>query len=470
MRLWLKLALVAGMTLAILVPLMLIRAVIHERQQYRAEAVTSVAATVGGAQTIAGPVLRIPYTFMAESQVENKDGSVRTVRERTGSTLVVFPETLTAKGVMKPETRRRGLHEVRVFEWQGEVAATFNVELPSSSDPAADIQIGTPVLVYGISDVRGVRGTPVLRVGGQDVALQQGGGTDGVSGMHAELAAPAPGSTLQLDARLTMTLSGTETLSFLPVGQRNDIALKSDWPHPQFQGLSASHDITAGGFEANWQINALATTAQQRWKNGNWSAGAGGSGDYQPQPADAIGDARDMAQVSLMDPVNTYVNADRATKYGILFVLLTFIGFFMFELVKQIRVHPIQYLLVGLAIAIFFLLLVSLSEHIPFARAYGAAALACIGLITFYLSAVLGSAVRAAGFGAMLVTLYAALYGLLIMEDNALVVGAGLLFVILAGIMIVTRRMDWYALSGAGPRKPPPLRPQPAVEDAAIIP
>ena len=173
MRLWLKLALVAGMTLAILVPLMLIRAVIHERQQYRAEAVTSVAATVGGAQTSAGPVLRIPYTFMAESQVENKDGSVRTVRERTGSTLVVFPETLTAQGVMKPETRRRGLHEVRVFEWQGEVAATFNVELLSSSDPAADIQIGTPVLVYGISDVRGVRGTPVLRVGGQDVALQQ---------------------------------------------------------------------------------------------------------------------------------------------------------------------------------------------------------------------------------------------------------------------------------------------------------
>lgn len=469
MRLWLKLALVAGMTLAILVPLMLIRAVIHERQQYRAEAVTSVAATVGGAQTIAGPVLRIPYTFMAESQVENKDGTVRTVRERTGSTLVVFPDTLTAKGDMKPETRRRGLHEVRVFEWQGDVAATFKVQLPVR-DEANDLRIGTPVLVYGISDVRGVRGTPVLQVGGQAVELQQGGGVDGVSGMHAELAVPAPGSTLQLDARLTMTLSGTETLSFLPLAQRNDIALRSSWPHPQFQGLSASHDITAGGFQADWQINALATTAQQRWRNGNWSAGAGGSDDYQPQPADAIGDARDMAQVSLMDPVNTYVNADRATKYGILFVLLTFIGFFMFELVRQIRVHPIQYLLVGLAIAIFFLLLVSLSEHIAFAQAYGAAALACIGLITFYLSAVLGSAVRAAGFGAMLVTLYAALYGLLIMEDNALVVGAGLLFVILAGIMIVTRKMDWYALSGAGPRKPPPLRPQPAVDDAALIP
>lgn len=456
MRLWLKLAVVAGMTLAILVPLMMIRVVIHERQRYRAEAVTSVAATVGGAQTIAGPVLRIPYTFMVERQLENKDGSVRTVRERTGSTLVAFPATLAANGDMTPETRRRGLHEVRVFEWQGEVAATFRVDVPSVTDPAADLQIGTPVLVYGISDVRGVRGTPVLRVDGQSIALQQGGGIDGVTGMHAELGTPVAGTTLELDARLSLTLSGTETLSFLPLAQRNAITLRSPWPHPQFQGLSASHQITADGFEADWEINALATTAQQRWQSRDWSAGAGGSDGYQPQPVDAIGDARDMAQVSLMDPVNTYVNADRATKYGILFVLLTFVGFCMFEVIRQIRVHPIQYLLVGLAIAIFFLLLVSLSEHIAFGSAYLVAALACIGLIVFYLTAVLRSVWHAGGFGALLITLYAALYGLLIMEDNALVVGAGLLFVILAAIMTATRRLDWYALAGATRLEPSP--------------
>ena len=152
--------------------------------------------------------------------------------------------------------------------------------------------------------------------------------------------------------------------------------------------------------------------------------------------------------MSLLDPVNAYTQADRATKYGVLFVVLTFVGFFMFELIKQVPVHPIQYALVGLAIAIFFLLLVSLSEHIPFGWSYIAAAIACIGLIGFYLSAVLHSRARGAGFAAMLATLYAALYGLLVLEDNALVVGAGLLFAILAAIMIATRKVDWYALGG----------------------
>ncbi|HRO26963.1 MAG TPA: inner membrane CreD family protein, partial [Luteimonas sp.] len=153
-------------------------------------------------------------------------------------------------------------------------------------------------------------------------------------------------------------------------------------------------------------------------------------------------------------PVNPYLQAERATKYGLLFVLLTFVGFFMFELIKRLPIHPIQYALVGLAIAIFFLLLVSLSEHVAFGYAYLAAAAACIGLIGYYLSAVLRSAVRGIGFAAMLATLYAALYGLLVSEDNALVLGAGLLFLILAVIMVVTRRIDWYQLSSAAASRP----------------
>jgi inner membrane protein len=164
----------------------------------------------------------------------------------------------------------------------------------------------------------------------------------------------------------------------------------------------------------------------------------------------------DAVSVSLVDPVNPYVQADRACKYGLLFVLLTFVGFFMFELIRQVRVHPIQYLLVGMAIAIFFLLLVSLSEHIAFGLSYLLASAACIGLIGFYLSAVLRGGLRGLGFAAMLGTLYAALYGLLLSEDNALALGSGLLFAILAAIMVATRRVDWYQLASreqdCGPR------------------
>src|SRR5690606_19870718 len=159
----------------------------------------------------------------------------------------------------------------------------------------------------------------------------------------------------------------------------------------------------------------------------------------------------DAAGVSLVDPVNPYLQAERATKYGLLFVLLIFVAFFMFELIRRQPIHPVQYGLVGLAIAVFFLLLVSLGERIDFGLAYLASAAACIGLIGFYLSAVLGGARRGAGFAAMLTALYAALYGLLVSEDNALVLGAGLLFVVLAAIMILTRRIDWYRVGAALP-------------------
>ena len=155
-----------------------------------------------------------------------------------------------------------------------------------------------------------------------------------------------------------------------------------------------------------------------------------------------------LAQPDQQQEEDRQRQADRASKYGLLFVLLTFVGFFMFELIKQLPIHPIQYGLVGLALAIFFLLLLSLGEHFAFGWSYLSAAVACIGLITFYLSAVLRSVVRALGFAAMLSTLYASLYGLLMSEDNALVLGAGLLFVILAALMAVTRKVDWYQLGG----------------------
>lgn len=164
------------------------------------------------------------------------------------------------------------------------------------------------------------------------------------------------------------------------------------------------------------------------------------NGVSETQGIDAVG-------LSLVDPVNVYTQADRASKYGLLFVLLTFIGFFMFELIQQLPIHPIQYGLVGLALAIFFLLLVSLSEHIEFGVAYLISSGACIGLLGVYLSAILRSKQRGIGFATMLGLLYAALYGLLISEDNALVLGAGLLFVILAAIMLITRKIDWYQLN-----------------------
>ncbi|MDH7454666.1 cell envelope integrity protein CreD [Luteimonas composti] len=439
MRLWLKILMVVGMTLAILVPLALIRGTIHERQAYRNEAVRDVAANFGGPQVFGGPVLVVPYTETVDEDVVQPDGEVRrTVQRRTGS-WTFFPETLSIEGSLQPDTRRRGLHEVRVYQWDGVAKASFDVRLPPLEDAAAQREVGRPWLSYGIVDVRGLRGTPRLQVDGAAVTPLQGIGHVDGPGLHVRLDAPDT-DRIELETGIELQLRGTEAFAMMPYGRSNDLQLASPWRHPKFEGVSPQHDIDAQGFRARWQIASVASNAQRRYLQSPALAGEQAAGvPWTAQP--------DGVSVALVDPVNPYLQADRATKYGLLFVMLTFVGFFMFELLKRLPIHPIQYALVGLAIAIFFLLLVSLSEHVAFGLAYLAAAVACIGLIGFYLSAVLRSTARGLGFAVMLAALYAALYGLLVSDDNALVLGAGLLFLILAAIMVATRKVDWYQVA-----------------------
>ncbi len=451
MRLWMKILLVAGMTLAILVPLTMIRGVIQERQMYRVQAVQEVERSYAGAQAFSGPVLVVPYTDTVWVDEKGEDGATRRVEREQARRWLFFPETLEVGGPMRPDTRRLGLHEVRVYEWDGVAKARFRAAIPAT-DTDVRRRIGRPWIDYGFADVRGLLEPPVLRVDGRTLAVEDGLGGDDGTGVHARLPVPAPGSTLSLDTRLDFTLGGTESLSLVPLGSQNTFAVASSWPHPRFSGsfLPRTRDIGASGFDARWQVASVATNAQRQYREGRRLPGSIGTGSG-PDPAEAHRRGPlDAVEVALVEPVNVYSQADRASKYGLLFVLLTFVGFFIFELVKQLRIHPIQYGLVGLALAIFFLLLVSLSEHIDFAWAYLVASVACIGLVGFYLVAVLRSALRGWGFAAMLATLYAALYGLLVSEDNALVLGAGLLFVILAGLMAITRKVDWYQLASSG--------------------
>lgn len=432
MRLWVKILMVAAMTVAILVPLSMVRGVVQERQARRAEAVASIAASHGGRQVVSGPVLVVPYSEEVREQVADPAGVMRTTLRRRTRHWTFFPETLAVDGALAPEVRRRGLHEVRVYQWQGTVQARFDASIPDDAPEGAVRRIGKPWLAFGIADVRGLRDLPRLQVDGRPLALVEGIGHEDGPGVHARLDTPVPGARLAFGSRLDLELRGTESFAMVPLARDNDLRLRSSWRHPRFEGLSPVHDLGQAGFDARWKLASLATGAQARYRRHASLAHAVGIGDP------------DAAGVTLVDPVNAYLQAERATKYGLLFVLLTFIAFFMFELIRQQPIHPIQYALVGLAIAVFFLLLVSLGEHIAFGLAYLVAAVACIGLIGFYLSAVLGGAARGAGFAAMLATLYAALYGLLVSEDNALVLGAGLLFVVLAAIMLVTRRIDWY--------------------------
>lgn len=450
MRLAFKAGMVVLLTLAILIPLQLIRGTIHERQLYREQAVRDIGASFGARQTLAGPVLVVPYEERVVEVTSDENGNERRVLRRRSGQWTFFPDTLSIDGELKPDVRRRGLHEVRVYQWDGRALARFNAAVPAETE-GVQRRIGQPWLSLGIADVGGLHGTPRISVDGVAVVVAQGLGHADGPGVHARLPVPAAGSRLRLAVRADLSLRGTESFAMLPLGEANDLRLRSRWRSPKFEGRSPLHDIDANGFRARWQIAAVATNAQRRYLQSPALAPEQNYPD-SARPVLAAGmpwtPPGDAVSVALIDPVNPYLQADRASKYGLLFVLLTFVGFFMFELIKRVRVHPIQYLLVGMAIAIFFLLLLSLSEHLDFGLSYLLAAAACIGLIGFYLSAVLRSRARGLGFAVMLGALYAALYGLLLSEDNALALGAGLLFAILAVIMVVTRRVDWYQLSG----------------------
>ena len=450
MRLAFKAGMVVLLTLAILIPLQLIRGTIHERQLYREQAVRDIGASFGARQTLAGPVLVVPYEERVVEVTSDENGNERRTLRRKSGQWTFFPETLSIDGELKPDVRRRGLHEVRVYQWDGRALARFDAAVPAEPE-GVQRSIGQPWLSLGIADVGGLHGTPRISVDGAPVAVAQGLGHADGPGVHARLPVPAAGSRLRLAVRADLSLRGTESFAMLPLGEANDLRLRSRWRSPKFEGRSPLHDLDANGFRARWQIAAVATNAQRRYLQS--PALAPEQALSEPARAALVAGMPwtppgDAVSVALIDPVNPYLQADRASKYGLLFVLLTFVGFFMFELIKRVRVHPIQYLLVGMAIAIFFLLLLSLSEHLDFGLSYLLAAVACVGLIGFYLSAVLRSRARGLGFAVMLGALYAALYGLLLSEDNALALGAGLLFAILAAIMVATRRVDWYQLSG----------------------
>jgi inner membrane protein len=322
--------------------------------------------------------------------------------------------------------------------------------VPEAQHPGSRLQCDAPVMFVALGDSRGVR-SAAMHIDGAVVAVLPG--TQHAShprGFHADVADSFAGARRPLRAEVGVELVGTGELAFAPVGDSTRVALASDWPHPSFAGrfLPIDREVGETGFSARWQLNSLATTAPQAAAVG---APACHLHDGVVDEVSPREDGRRMPcvetfGVAFMDPVSPYVLTDRATKYGLMFIALTFVGVAAVEVMRRLRVHPIQYLLVGSGIAVFFLLLVSLSEHVPFAIAYLAAAAACTALLTFYGSFVLRSSRAGALFGAGVAVLYGALYALLQLEQTALLLGSIMLFAVLAAIMVATRRIDWYGL------------------------
>ena len=443
-----KAVLVATVFFALLIPLAMIRGIVGERAARQQTVIQEVAASSFGKQAFVGLVLSIPY--VEEYDVELGDGrDKRSEKVRIERALRVFPASGDWAGTATVGQKHRGLFRVRTFDWQLSVQGDFVLDEKTSitrTRPDSRIVFGQPVLHLGLGDPRGLAGTPVLEWAGQRVAFERGSGMLRMSGgLHATLPALDMTSPQRLGYAIKMGLQGTESLSIVPLAAINRVTLESDWPHPSFRGQflpqPQSQQIGREGFTAQWSVSSLASNAQQQAQS-----------LFEPSKEGLP--PMDRLEIVFVEPIEIYSLSDRAVKYGFLFIGLTFGCFVLFEVLKRLSIHPAQYALVGLALATFFLLLIALSEHIAFWMAYLIAAAACIVLMGYYLSAVLGGVRRGVSFAVMLTALYSALYGLLVSEDNALLLGSLLVFGLIAVAMILTRKVDWYRLGENRPESP----------------
>ena len=436
-KLLLRVGFIIFLMVLILIPLQMIGGIVRDREQLQRQVEDTVAASFAGPQRVAGPVLVMPYVERVIEIMTDDKGKVtkRTVEHE--QQIVLMPTQLNYDGAADVEAKYKGLYKTLVYQTKGIWRARFDVPVHAgvTANPAT-ITFGNAYLAFGLSDVRGLRGTPKITWDGRDVNVANGAKLAALGdGVHADLGILNTQEAHQIDVTVNMDLGGTRSLAFAPVGKTTVVQLRATWPHPNFGGrfLPQAKKIDENGFTARWEISHLAS------KNG---------GILQRAPKEAL--PLETFDVAFIDPVNIYQQAERAVKYGVLFIALTFAAFFLFETLKDLRIHPLQYALVGLALAVFFLLLVSLSEHIRFLSAYLVASVSCVLLIGFYLSHVLGGWRRGAAFATKLALLYGVLYGLLLSEDNALMLGALLVFVALAATMVLTRRIDWYQLGTNG--------------------
>jgi inner membrane protein len=431
-----KIAVIVVLAVALFVPVAMIQSLVAERQQRRDEAVNGIAEGWGKRQTLTGPYVALPYerTWTQITQ-EVDDGKVRERRtERTESQVVHVPaENVTWVVSAEIGEKARGIYKARLYSVKLEAQGTIRVP-PNASleDGKSRYRWGTPRLVAGIGDPHGIRAAGSVSVAAKRYDFVPGTAEAALAGgLHVPLPELPGASAPMLPFSFSLELGGSEGFAIAPLGADTTVSMRADWPHPSFQGrfLPARHAIGPDGFTADWKVSRF--------------AGQSPSQAACPWPCGAMSE---QLAVSFIEPAGLYQRLERASKYGFLFIGLTFAAFMLLELLRRLALHPVQYTFVGLALAIFFLLLVALSEHIAFAAAYAIAATACVGLVSAYLVRALHSARLGLGFGAALAALYAVLYALLKAEDYSLLGGSLLLFGLLAAVMLGTWRVDWYQL------------------------
>ncbi len=432
----LKLISIGFLILILLIPSAMLTSLIDERENTRDAAVREVSDKWGAGQTVGGPVLTVPYRTTYKDE--------KGVLQPTTAYAHFLPEAVTISGKMDPQTRYRGIYEVILYNTRLQLKGHFNKPDPAQLNiPPGDFLLSEAFLSVGITDMRGIKDKVNLRWNDSTYEFNPGILTHDVLSSGVSVPVGITAATGRYSFDCTVNLNGSSELNFIPVGKETNVSLQSEWQNPSFEGsfLPDSRQVSEKGFTSGWRILHLNRNYPQQWRGDGFRHQAGE--EYEERPANLYDSA---FGVKLLLPIDEYQKTMRSAKYNIMFIFITFLAFFFVEVLNKKRIHPIQYLLVGFAITLFYILLLSLSEHISFNYSYLLSCVVILGLITFYAKSILRSNFLTGLMAGILALLYLFFYSLLQLQDYALLMGSIGLLVILAVIMYLSRNIDWYNL------------------------
>jgi inner membrane protein len=435
-----KVLMIFVLTLMLQVPISMIDNTIGERQQRNYNAETEISAKWGREQTVIGPILTIPYERDIRQMVLGDDGLKEKIVSVETAQSHFLPENLHFQAKTDHSVRHRGIFNVPVFRLDLAIDGNFTKpDFTQFTNKPDRILWEKATLTLLIADARTITSHAVLSWNDKEIDFKPGTGTQAIAGNGIHLSLKDQiAEEENFTFRSRLTLQGSRSLTFAPVGGATTATVEANWPDPSFQGnwLPAERTVSDHGFTANWQVASLGRNFPQGWvSNGT-----------------TLNEIRNnLFGVDFISPVNTYSMAERSVKYQFLFLTLTFVTLWLFEVLGGARLHLLHYLLVGAGMCLFYLLLLSLSEHMNFLVAYLVSALSIILMQAGYCAAILGSARRALIIGGFVTLLYSYLYTLLINQDYALLAGSIGLFFLLATVMYLTRKIDWRRVSLPSP-------------------
>jgi len=425
-----KFIIIIVLILALSIPLLFVYLMVTERARYAAQARADVGRSWANEQLVRGPFVIVPTLRERTIRARNE-----TRTEQVREFAVFLPEELNVSPSARTEVRRRGIFDVPVYRSEIAFDGRFDPpELRKFAQPGVQILWPEAVLTLFVSDVRGIKQTAAITLGDVSTRLRSGPGVEaGRSGQRQTGAVHVPISEVTAKAgfpfRFELKLNGSTALNFVPAGGETQVSIKSDWPHPSFQGrfLPDTRKISGDGFEATWKIPRLARGQSQTLHMNN--------------PDNVMNNTR--FGVSFFQPVKFYSLAERALKYAQGFVAIIFFAVFILEMQSRRRVHWIQYLFVGMSLVVFYLVLIGTAEHIGFEGGYFTAAAATSLLVGAYIATVTKSAAKGGQIFGVIAIIYGLLYLLLRVEDYAMLIGSLAAFALLATVMFATRNVDW---------------------------